>query len=139
MLDAAAVMAARKTSNKIHNKIHNKKLRRRREGLSTKAYEYGDLDGVELALFIRYPKRGDFYSYLSAQGLLWIQDVEKMVTKDPARQQRPGFAKDQQLDVGSKRNQRTSRQREEESRANQAEAKEAKTPCNARRRRGRAR
>jgi hypothetical protein len=44
------------------NKVHNKKLRRRREGLSTKSYEYGELDGVELALFIRYPKRGEFYS-----------------------------------------------------------------------------
>jgi hypothetical protein len=67
------------TARKIPTKIHNKKLRRRREGLSNKSYEYGELDGVELALFIRYPKRGDFYSYMSRKQLPWLQDVETMV------------------------------------------------------------
>ncbi|CAA9965148.1 hypothetical protein PTMSG1_08507 [Pyrenophora teres f. maculata] len=75
MPDAETVMVARKMTNKMHNK----KLRRRCEGLSTKAYEYGVLDGVELARFIRYPRRGDFYSYGSAPGLQWIQDAEKMM------------------------------------------------------------
>ena len=75
----AIPMAARKTTNKVHNK----KLRRRREGLSTKCYEYGELDGVELALFVRYPKRGDFYSYLSRRELPWLRDVTKMVCHLP--------------------------------------------------------
>jgi hypothetical protein len=61
------------------NKIYNKKLKRRRIGLSAKSYEYGKLDGVELALFIRYPKRGDFYSYISSKQLSWLPDIEKMV------------------------------------------------------------
>jgi len=114
-------MAAGKRSKKKHNK----KLARRREGLSTKAYDYGDLDGVELAIFIRYPKPGYLYSYLSAQDLLCIQVFEKIVTKN------------QQLDVGFNSNQRTCRRREAESRADQTEAKEAKIMCNARRRQGR--
>ena len=75
----AIPMAARKTTNKVHNK----KLRRRREGLSTKCYEYGELDGVELALFVRYPKRGDFYSYLSRRELPWLRDVTKLVCHLP--------------------------------------------------------
>ena len=65
------------------NKVHNKKLRRRREGLSTKSYEYGELDGVELALFIRYPKRGEFYSYMSSPQLCWLQDISTMVILAP--------------------------------------------------------
>ena len=68
-------------TRRVSNKIHNKKLRRRREGLSSKCYEYGRLEGVELALFIRYPKRGDFYSYMSAKELPWMRDLEKMVSK----------------------------------------------------------
>jgi hypothetical protein len=75
-------MAVRKATNKMHNK----KLKRRREGLSTKSYEYGELDGVELALFIRYPKRGDFYSYMSSQQLSWLQDVHRMVVDTGATQ-----------------------------------------------------
>jgi hypothetical protein len=55
-------MAVRKATNKVHNK----KLRRRRDELSTKSYEYGELDGIELTLFIRYLKRGEFYSYMSS-------------------------------------------------------------------------
>jgi type II secretory pathway component HofQ len=74
-MEAQAKMVVRKTSNKIHNK----KLRRRREGLSTKSYEYGELEGVELALFVHYPKSGDFYSYLSKQQLPWLGDLENMV------------------------------------------------------------
>lgn len=65
---------------KAINKAHNKKLRRRREGLSTKCYEYGKLDGAEVALFIRYPKQGDFYSYISRRELSWLQDVPAMVS-----------------------------------------------------------
>ena len=65
------------TVRKATNKVHNKKLRRRREGLLTKAYEYGELDGVELTLFIRYPKRGEFYYYTSKEGLPWLRDVEE--------------------------------------------------------------
>jgi hypothetical protein len=68
-------MAVRKGTNKTHNK----KLRRRREGLSTKSYEYGELEGVELALFIFYPKRGDFYSYMSSQQLPWLHNIHTMV------------------------------------------------------------
>jgi hypothetical protein len=68
-------MAIRKGSNKIHNR----KLRRRREGLSTKSYEYGELEGVELALFICYPKRGDFYSYMSSPKISWLQNIYTMV------------------------------------------------------------
>jgi hypothetical protein len=64
---------------KAINKMHNKKLRRRREGLSTKSYEYGRLDGVELALFICYPKREEFYSYMSNQQLPWLHDIHTMV------------------------------------------------------------
>ena len=75
----AMAMAVRKPTNKVHNK----KLRRRREGLSTKCYEYGELDGVELALFVRYPKRGDFYSYVSRRELPWLRDVTKMVCHLP--------------------------------------------------------
>ena len=71
----AMTMAVRKPTNKVNNK----KLRRRREGLSTKCYEYGELDGVELALFVRYPKGGDFYSYMSRRELPWLRDVAKMV------------------------------------------------------------
>lgn len=69
-------MAVRKAASKAHNK----KLRRRRDGLSTKCFEYGELDGAELALFIHYPKRGDFYSYISRRGLPWLQDVPAMVS-----------------------------------------------------------
>ena len=68
-------MATRKASNRAHNK----KLRRRQEGLSTKCFEYGELDGAELALFIRYPKRGEFYSYISNPRLPWLKDVPAMV------------------------------------------------------------
>jgi hypothetical protein len=68
-------MAVRKGSNKMHNR----KLRRRREGLFTKSYEYGELEGVELALFICYPKRGDFYSYMSSPKIPWLQDIYTMV------------------------------------------------------------
>jgi hypothetical protein len=75
----ATIMPVRKGTNKVHNK----KLRRRREGLSTKCYEYGELDGVELALFIRYPKRGEFYSYMSCQQLPWLHDVYSMVLPAP--------------------------------------------------------
>jgi hypothetical protein len=71
----AVTMAVRTATNKVHNK----KLRRRREGLSTKCYEYGELDGVELALFVRYPQRGEFYSYMSSQHLSWVQEIHKMV------------------------------------------------------------
>ena len=73
------MMAVRKATGKAHNK----KLRRRRDGLSTKCFEYGELDGAELALFIRYPKRGDFYSYISSRGLPWLQDVPAMVSRRP--------------------------------------------------------
>ena len=76
-------MAVRRTTNKSHNK----KLRRRREGLSTKAYEYGELKGAQVALFISYPERGTFYSYLSQQHLPWIHDVEHMVASTPASKQ----------------------------------------------------
>jgi hypothetical protein len=69
-------MAVRKATNKAHNK----KLRRRREGLSSKCFEYGELDGAELALFIHYPKRGDFYSYMSKQTLPWLNDVPAIVS-----------------------------------------------------------
>ncbi|RAQ98766.1 putative patatin-like phospholipase [Stemphylium lycopersici] len=82
-------MPVRRAPHKTHNKIHNKKLRRRREGLSSKAYEYGELDGVELALFIRYPKRGDFYSYLSGQHLPWIHNVHDMMSHPKAKNERP--------------------------------------------------
>ncbi|CAE7208466.1 hypothetical protein P3342_011049 [Pyrenophora teres f. teres] len=75
------------------NQMHNKKLRRRCEGLSTKAYEYEVLDGVELALFIWYPRRGDFYSYGSAPGLQWIQDVEKMMLDPKATNELPDNVK----------------------------------------------
>ncbi|KAF2844458.1 hypothetical protein T440DRAFT_368828, partial [Plenodomus tracheiphilus IPT5] len=71
------------------NRVHNKKLRRRREGLSTKSYEYGELDGVELALFIRYPKRGDFYSYRSALHLPWIYDLDNMMGHPKAKNELP--------------------------------------------------
>jgi hypothetical protein len=73
---ARAVTMAVRTAT---NKVHNKKLRRRREGLSTKCYEYGELDGVELALFVRYPKRGEFYSYMSSQHLPWMQEIEEQL------------------------------------------------------------
>lgn len=52
----AATIAVRKTTNKVHNK----KLRRRREGLLTKAYEYGELDGVELACSFAIQSAGSF-------------------------------------------------------------------------------
>lgn len=78
-------MAVRKTTNKAHSK----KLRRRRDGLSTKCFEYGELDGAELALFIRYPKRGDFYSYISRRGLPWLKDVAAMVSKRPLYRHTP--------------------------------------------------
>jgi hypothetical protein len=65
---------------KVSNRMYNKKLRRRREGLSTKSYEYGELDGVELALFIRYPKREEFYSYMSSQELSWLPNIREMVS-----------------------------------------------------------
>jgi hypothetical protein len=70
-------MAVRKATGKAHNK----KLRRRRDGLSTKCFEYGELDGAELALFIRYPKRGEFYAYVSRRGLPWLQDVSTLVSQ----------------------------------------------------------
>ncbi|PSN59577.1 hypothetical protein BS50DRAFT_224542 [Corynespora cassiicola Philippines] len=76
-------MAVRKATNKVHNK----KLRRRREGLLTKAYEYGELDGVELALFIRYPKRGEFYYYTSREGLPWLRDVEEKMAHPKAKRE----------------------------------------------------
>ncbi|KAF3028717.1 hypothetical protein E8E12_000548 [Didymella heteroderae] len=81
----AVHMAIRKSTNKAHNK----KLKRRREGLSTKCYEYGELDGVELALFVRYPKRGDFYSYLSSRELPWLPDVAQMMMHPKAKVEYP--------------------------------------------------
>jgi hypothetical protein len=72
-------LAVRKPSNKAHNK----KLKRRRDGLATKCFEYGELDGVEIALFVRYTKRGDFYSYMSKSELPWLRDVDKMVRSVP--------------------------------------------------------
>ena len=81
------------TTPKITNKVHNKKLRRRREGLSTKCYEYGELDGVELALFVRYPKRGDFYSYVSRRELPWLRDVTKLVCHLPCMATYPAECK----------------------------------------------
>ena len=64
-------------------KIHNKKLRRRREGLSSKSYKYGELDGVELALLVRYTERGDAYAYMSKAQLPWLRDAEKMARLSP--------------------------------------------------------
>ncbi|KAF9730173.1 hypothetical protein PMIN01_12106 [Paraphaeosphaeria minitans] len=91
-------MATRKTTNKVHNK----KLRRRREGLSTKCYEYGELDGVELALFVRYPKRGDFYSYVSRRELPWLRDVTKLMTHPKARTEYPEDLKERVEDTRMK-------------------------------------
>jgi hypothetical protein len=87
--------AATMTPRKPTAKTHNKKLRRRREGLSSKSYEYGELEGVELALFIRYPKRGEFYAYLSKEQLPWLKDVENMV-----RQKRGRSAGQEMLKLG---------------------------------------
>jgi hypothetical protein len=70
-------------TSKATNKTHNKKLRRRCEGLSTKCYEYGELEGVELALFIRYLKRGEFYSYMLGQQLPWLHSIYTMVILGP--------------------------------------------------------
>lgn len=75
-----AVLAVTMAIRKASNRMYNKKLRRRRDGLSTKSYEYGNLEGVELALFIRYPKRGEFYSYMSCEELPWLQDIQEMVS-----------------------------------------------------------
>jgi hypothetical protein len=71
----AMTMVIRKPSNKANNR----KLKRRRDGLATKCFEYGELEGVEIALFVRYTKRGDFYSYMSKSELPWLGDVDKMV------------------------------------------------------------
>jgi hypothetical protein len=75
----STTMAGQKTTVKLHNK----KLKRRREGLSGKSYEYGELDGVELALFIRYPKRKDAYVYMSKAQLPWLRDVDSLVIVAP--------------------------------------------------------
>ncbi|KAF3031611.1 hypothetical protein E8E12_002120 [Didymella heteroderae] len=75
--------------HKATGKAHNKKLRRRRDGLSTKCFEYGELDGAEQALFIRYPKRGEFYAHVSRRGLPWLQDVPVMMSHAKARVEYP--------------------------------------------------
>jgi hypothetical protein len=116
-------MAVRKSGVKSHNK----KLRRRLEGLTTKAYEYGELDGTQVALFISYPKRGTFYSYLSEQGLSWIHDVENMVMSRqrlPASQQGPGLAKNKQMSHSNAKNERPDdvKRRVEETRRKQKRA-----------------
>ena len=40
-------------------------LRRNLEGLLSKCYKYGKLNGVELGIYIDYTERGDFVSYQS--------------------------------------------------------------------------
>lgn len=44
---------------------HNKKLKRNLEGLLSKCYRYGKLNGVELGFYVDYPEKGDFVSYES--------------------------------------------------------------------------
>ncbi|KAI3573897.1 hypothetical protein IWW34DRAFT_554735, partial [Fusarium oxysporum f. sp. albedinis] len=44
---------------------HNRKLNRNIKGLLSKCYKYGKLNGVELALYIDYPDKGEFISYES--------------------------------------------------------------------------
>lgn len=44
---------------------HKRKLRRNLEGLLSKCYKYGELKGVELALYIEYTEKGEFVSYES--------------------------------------------------------------------------
>ena len=72
-------MQRRWPSAKRPTKSKNKKLRWQRDSLSTDCFEHGKLDGAELALFIHYPKRGGFHSYMSNNALPWLQDVPMMV------------------------------------------------------------
>jgi len=44
---------------------YKRKLRRNLEGLLSKCYKYGELKGVELALYIEYAEKGEFVSYES--------------------------------------------------------------------------
>jgi hypothetical protein len=60
-------------------KNFNKKLKRNRNGLTSKCHKYGKLEGVELALFIRYPRKGEFYSYRSSDELTWLDQIPTMV------------------------------------------------------------
>jgi hypothetical protein len=62
------------------NKSRNKQLKRRLESLTSKCYQYGKLDGVELALFISYLKKGEFYSYRSTAQLPWLRQPEIIVS-----------------------------------------------------------
>ena len=54
-------------------KLFNKKLRRRLVGLRKKIYEYGELEGIELAFIVRNKGKGTLYWYTSNEQVLsWL-------------------------------------------------------------------
>lgn len=58
----------------------NKQIKRRLEGLTSKAFQYGNLEGVECCLLINYPRKGTFYSYRSSKQLSWLRNLHEMVS-----------------------------------------------------------
>lgn len=67
---------------KSTNRKQNRKLNRNIKGLLSKCYKYGKLHGVELALYIDYPEKGEFVSYES-DGYNCHDSIEKKVRDVP--------------------------------------------------------
>jgi len=63
------------------NRMRNKQLRRNREnGLLPKCLKYGQLDGVELFLGIKYTDKDEFYTYASKDDLSWLGNIPELVS-----------------------------------------------------------
>ena len=58
---------------------YQRKLKRNLDGLLKKCLKYGDIQGVELALYVAYPDQKGFVSYESKPELSWIHDIESKV------------------------------------------------------------
>lgn len=72
-------MAIQKPSDKRHKKM----LRRNLEGLLSKVYKYGNLQGVELGLYVNYMEKNEFVSYETG-GFLYEEIGEKVRTRPVA-------------------------------------------------------
>jgi len=57
----------------------NKQYKRRRDGLRSKCFKYGDMPGVELALLVRYTEKDCFYVFQSKKDLPWLGNMQDIV------------------------------------------------------------
>lgn len=65
---------------KQSTKTRNKLLRRRRDGLRSKCYKYGQIDGIDLALIIYNREKRDYYTYRSGDGASSFPAMSQIVS-----------------------------------------------------------